>query len=391
MSIDRLMSARRAVVAAALTACAFGATLAQGTSAAATASSNAASTIPARLSDSAFWKLVTDFSEPGGYFRSDNLVSNERMYQWVIPDLLKTTKPGGVYLGVGPDQNFTYIVALKPKIAFIFDIRRQNVLTHLMYKALIEQSTDRADFVSRLFSRPRPKGLDTASSPEAIFMAFDSELPDSNEYHRNVTSIRDRLTKTHGFKLTDEDFNTIGYVYQSFVSGGPDITYNFGPSRMGGFGRSQMPSYSELQVATDSALVHRSYMATEANFRALKAMEMNNLIVPLVGDFAGQKAIRTVGTYLKEHNAIVTAFYLSNVEQYLYQQNDDWSRFYTNVASLPLDASSTFIRSVFNGMGNYGNGRGIFGQQMLASMQEQVKLFNEGRLQLYSDVIRSSR
>jgi len=391
MSIDRLMSARRAVVAAALTACAFGATLAQGTSAAATASTNAASTIPARLSDSAFWKLVTDFSEPGGYFRSDNLVSNERMYQWVIPDLLKTTKPGGVYLGVGPDQNFTYIVALKPKIAFIFDIRRQNVLTHLMYKALIEQSTDRADFVSRLFSRPRPKGLDTASSPEAIFMAFDSELPDSNEYHRNVTSIRDRLTKTHGFKLTDEDFNTIGYVYQSFVSGGPDITYNFGPSRMGGFGRSQMPSYSELQVATDSALVHRSYMATEANFRALKAMEMNNLIVPLVGDFAGQKAIRTVGTYLKEHNAIVTAFYLSNVEQYLYQQNDDWSRFYTNVASLPLDASSTFIRSVFNGMGNYGNGRGIFGQQMLASMQEQVKLFNEGRLQLYSDVIRSSR
>ena len=97
-------------------------------------------------------------------FRSDNFVSNEITFQWVIPDLLRTTKPGGVYLGVGPDQNFTYIVALKPKIAFIFDIRRQNMLTHLMYKALIEQSTDRADFVSRLFARPRPTGLDTASS-----------------------------------------------------------------------------------------------------------------------------------------------------------------------------------------------------------------------------------
>ena len=96
--------------------------------------------LPAKLSDSVFWKLVTTTSEPGGFFRSDNFVSNETSYQWVIPELLRTTKTGGVYLGVGPDQNFTYLVALKPKIAFIFDIRRQNMLTHLMYKALIEQS-----------------------------------------------------------------------------------------------------------------------------------------------------------------------------------------------------------------------------------------------------------
>src|SRR3954465_8767954 len=77
--------------------------------------------IPSKLTDSAFWKLVTDISETNGYFRSDNFTSNENTYQWVIPDLLRTTKPGGAYLGVGPDQNFTYLIALKPKIAFIFD------------------------------------------------------------------------------------------------------------------------------------------------------------------------------------------------------------------------------------------------------------------------------
>src|SRR4029078_6428705 len=82
--------------------------------------------LPKHVSDAAFWKLATDFSEPGGYFRSDNFVSNEEMFQVVLPDLKKTKKPGGVYLGVGPDQNFTYIVALQPKLAFIFDIRRQN-------------------------------------------------------------------------------------------------------------------------------------------------------------------------------------------------------------------------------------------------------------------------
>src|SRR5215467_10548366 len=119
--------------------------------------------LPKQLSDEAFWNLVTEFSESGGYFRSDNFVSNETTFQYVLKDL-KKTKPGGVYLGVGPDQNFTYIVALQPKMAIIFDIRRQNVMQHLMYKALIEMSTDRADFLSKLFSRKRPEKLDAKST-----------------------------------------------------------------------------------------------------------------------------------------------------------------------------------------------------------------------------------
>jgi hypothetical protein len=350
-----------------------------------------AQNLPTKLSDSAFWKLVVDFSEPNGFFRSDNFVSNENTYQWVIPDLLRTTKPGGVYLGVGPDQNFTYLVALKPKIAFIFDIRRQNLVTHLMYKAVIEQSSDRADFLSRLFARPRPAGLDSSTKVDALFAAFDTIPPDSGAYRRNLAAIRDRLVKRHGFALSSEDSSTIAYVYRSFVSAGPDITYNYTQMR-GAFSRGRMPSYSELQIEMDSAGVRRSYMANEINFRALKELETNNLIVPLVGDFGGPKAIRAVAGYLKERNATVTAFYLSNVEQYLFQEDDAWRRFYVNVGTLPLDSSSTFIRSVFNGMGYYRNqGPNMRAQQMLGSMLEQLRLFTDGRLMSYPDVISSSR
>src|SRR6185295_6888209 len=115
--------------------------------------------LPNRLSDEAYWKMISDFSEPGGRFSSDNFVSNELGIQLVLSDLTKDRKSDGAYLGVGPEQNFTYIVALQPKIAFIFDIRRQNLIEHLLYKALMELSSDRADFLSRLFSRPRPDGL----------------------------------------------------------------------------------------------------------------------------------------------------------------------------------------------------------------------------------------
>src|SRR5207249_10894798 len=112
----------------------------------------AAEELPKQLSDEAFWHLVTDFSEPGGFFRSDNFVSNEATFQWVIPDLKNNSRSGGVYLGVGQDQNFTYIVAKQPKMAFIFEIRRQNMIEHLMIKNLIVLEADRAVYISQLLS-----------------------------------------------------------------------------------------------------------------------------------------------------------------------------------------------------------------------------------------------
>jgi hypothetical protein len=266
------------------------------------------------------------------------------------------------------------------------------MLTQLMYKAIIEESPDRQEFLSRLFARARPAKTDSLSTPEALFNALAATPPDSATYVRHLDEIKARLTKTHGFALSDDDLATIAYVYQSFVLAGPSITYNFSPTgSMGGFSRrGGMPSYADLQVATDSALVHRGYLATEANFRALKTLEANNLIVPLVGDFGGPKAIRTVGDYLREHKAIVTAFYLSNVEQYLFM-DDGGARFYKNVATLPLDSTSTFIRSVFNGMGYRGYSSPMRAQQLLASMLQQVKLFNDGKITSYEDVIRTSR
>src|SRR5215510_15850850 len=132
----------------------------------------AADSLPAQLSDQEFWKLSSDFSEPDGFFRSDNLLSNEIWMQHVIPDLLSNIKTPSVYMGVGPEQNFTYITALRPKMVFIVDIRRGNFDLQLTYKALFELSADRADFVSRLFSRKRPDGLDKSSSAMDIFAAY---------------------------------------------------------------------------------------------------------------------------------------------------------------------------------------------------------------------------
>src|SRR5215510_2005213 len=132
-----------------------------------------AETLPPTLSDSEYWKMINDFSEPAGYYQYNVITSNETSYQYSIPDLMKTPRAGGAYLGVGPEQNFTYIAALQPKIAFIFDIRREMMLEHLMYKSVFEMSSNRLEFVANLFSRKTPAQLGADSPVGAIFQAFE--------------------------------------------------------------------------------------------------------------------------------------------------------------------------------------------------------------------------
>lgn len=358
----------------------------------------AQSTIPQRLADKDLWQLNAEYSEPNGYFRSDNFLSNETGFQYVIPELRRLIAPGSVYLGVGPEQNFTYIVALQPKIAFIFDIRRGNMIAHLMYKAIFETSADRADFLSKLFSRPRPMGLDTNSTPQQLFSAYTAAVPDSALYKKNLAAVKEYLTKVHGWVMNDSDSKLMDYTYGAFFGGGPQINYNY-PGNYGGFGRGNMPNYSTLQVATDEAGKNWAYLANEANYRWMKDFESKNLLVPIVADFAGPKAIRAVADYVREHHATVGAFYTSNVEQYLFMDGV-FRKYYENVAALPVDSGSTFIRSIGGGMrGNPYSPSSpatiarLGGRlpSVISSIDTVLKAFKAGKINIYGDVIALSR
>jgi hypothetical protein len=322
-----------------------------------------AAPVPARRSEEQFWQLSTTLSEQDGSFRSDNLLSNELNFQYVIPPLLQRAKQGRIYMGVGPEQNFSYIAALKPAMVFIVDIRHGNLDVHLMYKALFEMSRDRAEFVGRLFSRPRPIGLTSASSVREIFDAYLETKPREQLFQANLRAIIDHLKTKHGFPLSAGDLEGIEWALGNYYEHGPSINYNSSetesaPEIVGatGFGRRNggfgAVTYADLMMADDGNGQYRSYLANEENFAFLKDLETKNLLVPVVGDFGGPKAIREVGKYLKSIDATVSAFYLSNVEQYL-SQDGKTGAFAANVASLPLDESSTFIRS--------GSGRGIGG------------------------------
>ena len=303
------------------------------------------------------------------------------------------------------------------------------MIEHLLYKAVFEMSPNRAEFMSRLFSRRAPAELIADSSVDELFSAF-AALPMDPEYHQNnLQSVKDLLWKQHKFGLTVEDEASLEHVYDAIVKAGTTLGYSVSDPNLAGrvittrifdattgisdvtvdlanqyrilripgspndpevlvspprYTISTFPTYADLMTTMDGSGVRRSYLASEVNYKIVREMQQKNLIVPLVGDFAGPKAIRAVGKYLSDHDATVSLFYLSNVEQYL-TPTEKLKRFYENVATLPLNSSSSFIRSAQA----TGLQPGIV-QSYSSPVRDVLDAVIEDRAQTFNDILRLS-
>ena len=296
--------------------------------------------IPRQLTDREFWDLIVNLSEPDGFFEDENYVSNELGYQRSMRRLQQQVAPDGVFVGVGPEQNFHYIAAFKPSIAFIVDIRRQNAIQHLMYKALFELASDRVDFVGKLFSRPRPSGLQAEADVAAVFAAYGATRADEQMFRATFEAIEQVLITRHGFPLDQRDRESLLKVFTAFRDKGPQLMYVFR-------GTSEAhPTYSQMMTAADESGQRWSFLASTDSFEYVRSRQRQNLVVPVVGDFAGPKALKAIGDYVRGRNGRIELFYLSNVEPYLFGAGSS-RQFYDTMLTMPFSDSATFIRAFF--------------------------------------------
>lgn len=297
-----------------------------------TAPISAPSTAPA------FAELVRSLSEPDSAFISDNIVSNETSYLQVAPALAKVA-PGGAYLGVGPEQNFTYIALTRPRVAFIIDIRRQNMIEHLLYKAIFAEATTRAHFLALLVGRPFDDVGDPGpgASIEAVLAHAEKSPPDELTF--TATHSRLRAAIEHELPLDASDKKTLELTHRAFFKAQLDVRFELKQSS----GR-RYPTLRELLAEKDPEGAPRGFLAGEEAFRFVQGMEREGRIIPVVGDFAGDRAMPGIAAYLAREKLSVAAFYVSNVEQYLFEPRV-WPRWARNVAALPTTDRSVFIRA----------------------------------------------
>jgi hypothetical protein len=350
------------------------------------ASAQSQAKFPDSLSAAEFSKLSRDLSEEGGHFRSDNFTSNETAYLTVVDKLREMGATGGAYLGVGPEQNFTYIAKIRPRVAFIVDIRRQAIIQHLMYKAVFQLSANRVQFLSLLLSRPLPK--EKAVQPDAslaeIVAYFSSAPPEEKAYQANLALIRKTIQTEFAYPLSDADQTSLEYVYKTFRSEGLEIAYRINDLR-GVYG-GNFPVLKDLILQTDLNGQTGNFLASNQDFEYIRSMHKKNLIIPVVGDFGGKKALAGVGEYLRNNGLTVTAFYTSNVEQYLFE-NNVFPAFVNNVRKLPITEKSLFIRSA---SGRYPHPARLPNHRaatLLQSMTVFLKDFDDGLYQSHRDLV----
>jgi hypothetical protein len=293
--------------------------------------------------DTSFAATVARLSEPAGYFDSDNLISNETSYLHAVSHLRSGRVTGGAYIGVGPDQSFSYIAAIRPTVAFMLDIRRDNLLMHLMFKALFQRSTNRLEYLSRWTGRVVPadaRAWDDASI-DSILAYVDSLPPDSAgaETDSILATIR-----RFGVPLSLSDTTNIRRFHGEFIRQGLDLRF----TSTGRAPRYYYPTLRQLILERDLEGNRASYLATEAGWRVVKELEARDRVIPVVGNLAGHQAFPAVGREIAARGERVSALYVSNVEMYIWRDGS-FNTFARNAARLPRDERSVIIRSFFGG------------------------------------------
>ncbi len=329
-----------------------------------------------------FAQLVEEFSEPGGYFDTDNLISNEKSYLQVIPLLEQGGVKGGVYIGVGPDQNFSYIARIRPSIAFIVDIRRDNLLLHLLFKALFAESRNRTEYLSLLTGRPAPDDVEKwGNASIAQIASYIDRTPVS------ATAALDRrlhdAIERFGVPVSAQELATIDRFHATFIDAGLSLRFQ-------SFGRtpqSYNPNYRELLMETDRKGRQWSYVASEDDFQFVRSLQGRDGVIPVVGDFAGTHALAAMGHWMTEHQEHLSAFYVSNVEDYLFRDGSI-GPYVENLKRLPHNSRSVVIRSIFGRWAQPEAAPGYYSASTVQNLNELLANFSAGKYRTYPDLLR---
>ena len=338
------------------------------------------------LSDSAFAALSARVSEPGGYFDSDNLISNESSYLHVLGAMRRIGVSGGTYIGVGPDQNFSYIAQVRPKLAFIIDIRRDNLLQHLLFKSLFELARNRAEYLALLTGRAVPNDVAKFNRrPIAeVVEAVDQSSPDPDQFETTRTMVRAKVKK-YGIPVTAAELETIERIHKAFFDAGLDLRF----TSLGRAPRPYYPTLRMLLLEKDLTGKQQTYLASEDDFQFVKSLQSRNLVVPVVGNLAGGHALGEIGKVMEARGDKLSALYVSNVEFYLMREAT-FDAYAATVRTLPHDTRSVIIRSYFGG-GFYGphpqSVPGYFSTQLLQTVDTFVSESARGGYSTYMDLV----
>lgn len=282
--------------------------------------------------DETFDGLIRSLSEPQSGPHADNLITNEDSFGRVTGSLQRMVSPGNVYIGVGPDQNFSYIARSHPSIAFVLDYRRRNLRLHLLHKALFMLSDDRVSYLTRLTAR-RPAGLPREPNVDQLVQSFSTAPFDEALMERTRSEV---LGLVRALGVLDESEEVDLQTIQTRLAGpGMDAKFLAMPI---------YPRFGKLirTPGRDGQPAHM--LASETTYRTVRDAQRGDLLIPLVADLAGVGALPRLRDWLRQKRQAVSVIYVSDVEFFLLKDNR-FDAYVENLDRLPRTEDAVIIRS----------------------------------------------
>lgn len=321
--------------------------------------------------DRRFDQIVRALSEPNAGPGADNLMTNEDSFTRICTPIDRHVTPGGVYIGVGPDQNFTYIAHARPALAFIVDYRRRNLLLHLYHQALFALSKDRAAYLSRLTAR-QPDPLPRAADATAVALVSAFENATMNRALLDATAA-EVARFLQPLNLVDDaewaDLATIGAKLA-----GPGMSARF-------LALPVYPTLGRLAVAGGHML------ASETLYQRVRSRQLSGRIIPLVGDLAGAAAMPALAAWLRAQGLRVVMIYLSDVEFFLLRDGK-FAPFLENLQRIPWAEGAWLARSTSRKLEHPERVAGDVGTTVLRLVQPFLREARAGRIRNVEDLFR---
>jgi hypothetical protein len=151
------------------------------------------------------------------------------------------------------------------------------------------------------------------------------QKPNEKVYMESHARFVKRIESDYGIPLSDKDEKTLADTHRAFFDKQLDLRFE-----LHGKNFRDYPSLKELFAGKDPGGKQRGFLATDALFSAISTLQRQNRVIPVVGDFAGDHALQAVGKELKRLDVPVSAFYVSNVEQYV-MEPDKWKAYVANI------------------------------------------------------------
>ncbi len=330
-------------------------------------------TFPAR--DQTMARIIAALSEPDAGKPADNFLTNEDSFARVASELADRAPSDGVYLGVGPDQNFTYLAQARPRLAFVVDFRRRNGLLHLLHKALFALGPDRSAYLSGLLART-PRTLSANPSAEELVAAFEDVPLDRDRLDATIERVAG-LLRPLGL-VADSEWADLALIERKLA--GPGLNARF-------LALPIYPTFGRLIQARDRQDSPAHFLARESWYQTVRTLQTTDRIIPLVGDFAGSRTLPALGDWLRNRGLALSVFYASDVEFFLLRSGR-LTDYAANLSRLPWLDGAVLIRTSTREIPHPERQPGESSTTILRPVEPFLEQVKAGRIKTQEDLFR---